>query len=54
MPRKKRIPRFESEEQEREFWVTHDYSDYLDWSKARRINFSNLKPAPNLRDEVDR
>ncbi len=33
------------EEEEQEFWATHDSSDYLDWSKARRITFSNLKPS---------
>jgi hypothetical protein len=59
MMRKKQIPRFESEEQEQGFWATHDSSDYLDWSKARRITFSNLKPSTlkpnhNLLDEVDR
>jgi predicted DNA binding CopG/RHH family protein len=43
MLRKKQIPRFDMEEQE--FWATHDSSDYLDWSKARRITFSNLKPS---------
>jgi predicted DNA binding CopG/RHH family protein len=45
VPNKKQIPKFESEEQEQEFWATHDSSDYLDWSKARRITFSNLKPS---------
>jgi hypothetical protein len=58
MTRKKQILRFESEEQEQEFWATHDSSDYLDWSKARHITFSNLKPSilkpgHNLPDEVD-
>jgi predicted DNA binding CopG/RHH family protein len=43
VPRKKQIPRFDTEEQE--FWATYDSSDYLDWSKARRITFSNLKPS---------
>jgi predicted DNA binding CopG/RHH family protein len=45
MLRKKQIPRFDMEEEEQEFWATHDSSDYLDWSKARRITFSNLKPS---------
>jgi predicted DNA binding CopG/RHH family protein len=45
VPRKKQIPRFESEDQEQAFWANHDSSDYLDWSKARRITFSNLKPS---------
>jgi predicted DNA binding CopG/RHH family protein len=41
---KKRIPNFRSEEQERAFWATHDSADYVDWSKAARGSFPNLKP----------
>ncbi len=45
MPRKlKPIPNFRSEEEERKFWQTHDSTDYLDWSKAKRVRFPNLKP----------
>ena len=50
------IPRFESESEEREFWETHDSTDYLDWSKAERVRFPNLKPsskAISLRMPVD-
>ena len=39
------IPRFENEAQEREFWETHDSTDYVDWSKAERVRFPNLKPS---------
>ncbi|MBU1031653.1 BrnA antitoxin family protein [Patescibacteria group bacterium] len=39
----KKIPEFKSERQEREFWQTHDSTEYVDWSKARRANFPNLK-----------
>lgn len=39
----KPIPQFESEAKEREFWETHDSSDYVDWSKARRARLPNLK-----------
>jgi predicted DNA binding CopG/RHH family protein len=41
----KPIPRFESEAEEREFWETHDSTDYVDWSQARRPRFTNLKPS---------
>ena len=27
----KEIPRFETEEEEREFWAEADSADYLDW-----------------------
>jgi predicted DNA binding CopG/RHH family protein len=39
----KPIPRFRSEAEERRFWETHDSADYVDWSKAQRIRFPNLK-----------
>ena len=41
---KKRIPQFTSEDEEREFWATHDSAEYFDWSKAL-VNpvFPNLK-----------
>jgi predicted DNA binding CopG/RHH family protein len=39
----KPIPEFKSEAAERAFWKAHDRSDYVDWSKARRVSFPNLK-----------
>lgn len=39
-----KIPNFESEDEEREFWATHDSTDYVDWSKAERRDFPNLPP----------
>ncbi len=39
----KPIPHFRTEAEEREFWETHDSSDYVDLSKARRVSFPNLK-----------
>ena len=45
MPKKlKPIPRFRTEAEERKFWETHDSTDYVDWSKAQRVRFPNLKP----------
>ena len=38
------IPRFKTEKEERKFWSTHDSTDYVDWSKARKAVFPNLKP----------
>jgi predicted DNA binding CopG/RHH family protein len=43
--RKKPIPKFESEDQERAFWAQHDSTDYLDWSNAERAKFPKLKPS---------
>jgi predicted DNA binding CopG/RHH family protein len=45
MKPKKRLPKFKSEVAERRFWATHDSTEYLDWSKARRVLFPNLKPS---------
>jgi predicted DNA binding CopG/RHH family protein len=42
---KKRIPAFQSEEAEREFWSRHDSTEYVDWSKAKRAVFPNLRPS---------
>ena len=39
----KEIPKFANEDEEREFWMTLDTTDYIDWSKARRATFPNLK-----------
>ena len=39
------IPRFKNETQEREFWLSHDSTDYVDWGEAERVRFPNLKPS---------
>jgi predicted DNA binding CopG/RHH family protein len=39
----KPIPHFRSEAEERKFWETHDTTLYVDWSKAQRARFPNLK-----------
>jgi len=41
----KPIPKFQSEDEEREFWATHDSTEYLDWEQAERVIFPNLKPS---------
>jgi hypothetical protein len=45
MKKLKPIPTFKTEADERKFWETHDTADYLDWSKAQRVRFPNLKPS---------
>ena len=50
------VPVFKTEAEERDFWESHDSSDHVDWSKAERIRFPNLKPstkAISLRLPVD-
>ncbi len=41
----KAIPKFQSEDEEREFWATHDSAEYLDWNKAEHVIFPKLKPS---------
>jgi len=45
MKKLKRAPTFRSEEEEFEFWSTHDSTEYVDWSMATRATFPNLKPS---------
>ena len=42
--RAKRIPKMSSEAAERRFWESHDSTTYVDWSRAQRAVFPNLKP----------
>ena len=41
----KPIPKFQSEDEEREFWARHDTTEYIDWGQAERIVLPKLKPA---------
>lgn len=43
MKPKKLIPSFKNEADERRFWNTHDSTEYIDWRKAERTVFPNLK-----------
>ena len=45
MKKFKHIPHFNTEDEERKFWNTHDSTEYVDWSKAQRVVFPNLKPS---------
>jgi predicted DNA binding CopG/RHH family protein len=40
-----RIPKFASEADERKFWETHDTEGLVDWRRAQRVRFPNLKPS---------
>lgn len=41
----KLIPKFKNEDEEREFWATHDLTDYLDHFKPVELDLSGLKPS---------
>jgi predicted DNA binding CopG/RHH family protein len=42
---KKKIPKFENEDEERDFWASNDSTEYLVWEEAKRLRFPNLKPS---------
>jgi uncharacterized protein len=48
MSNKTKIPAFKNEEEEREFWANTDATEYVDWKKAEKIKFKNLKPSTKM------
>lgn len=45
MPKKlKEIPALTDESAEREFWGTHDSTDFIDWQAAEAVVLPKLKP----------
>jgi predicted DNA binding CopG/RHH family protein len=38
------MPRFRTEAEERAWHESHDSVGYVDWSKAQRVTFPNLRP----------
>ena len=45
MSKLKLRPTFKSEAQEAAFWASHDSTEYIDYSKSRRMIFPKLKPS---------
>ena len=43
--KRKAIPVFRSEAEERTFLERHDSTDYIDWNTAEPVRFVNLKPS---------
>ena len=42
---KKEIPAFKSEAEERDFWLSADSTEYVDWVAATPMRFPNLRPS---------
>ena len=38
----KTLPKFRNEREEARFWATHDSTDYVDYSKARRVGHNGF------------
>lgn len=43
--KKNKIPKFQSEDKEREFWSKADSTNYIDWNEAETVTLSKLKPS---------
>ncbi|MBM3209616.1 hypothetical protein FJZ40_05020 [Candidatus Shapirobacteria bacterium] len=43
--RREPIPKFKNEDEEQEFWATHDLTDYLDYFQPVELDLSELKPS---------
>ncbi len=43
--KKKSIPKFKDETQEREFWHSHDSTEYINWNNAENVILPKLKPS---------
>jgi predicted DNA binding CopG/RHH family protein len=41
----KKIPKFNTEDEERDFWSRSDSTEYIDWKKSKSQTFSKLKPS---------
>lgn len=44
MKKQLKVPKFKSEDQEREFWAKVNLADYFDLGDAQEVRFPNLKP----------
>ena len=45
MKKKKKIPKFKTEAEERRFWQKNDSSEYIDWTHAEEFILPRLKPS---------
>ena len=43
--KKKNIPKFKDETQERKFWYSHDSTEYINWNNAEKVILPKLKPS---------
>jgi predicted DNA binding CopG/RHH family protein len=43
--KRKPIPKFSSEAEERAFWESRDSTEFVDWSRAKSVRLPKLKPS---------
>jgi predicted DNA binding CopG/RHH family protein len=44
----RKIPKFKTEDQEREFWAAADSTEYVNWRQARPVKLANLRPTTRV------
>jgi len=42
--RMRKVPKSRNEDQERDFWASHDSTEFVDWRRAERAKLPNLRP----------
>jgi predicted DNA binding CopG/RHH family protein len=42
--KKKAVPEFTTEDEERDFWANHDSTEFVAWESGERRKFPSLKP----------
>jgi predicted DNA binding CopG/RHH family protein len=42
--RVRKVPKFRNEDEERDFWASHDSTEFVDWRRAKRVKLPNLRP----------
>ncbi len=47
-PRVRKVPRFRKEDEERDFWASHDSAEFVDWRQAERVKLPNLRPTTRI------
>ncbi len=45
MKKLRKLPKFRDEKKELAFWAAHDSTDYVDYSRTKRVLLPNLKPS---------
>jgi predicted DNA binding CopG/RHH family protein len=44
----RKIPKFETEDQERQFWAKAEATEYVNWRQAQRVRLPNLRPTSRV------
>jgi len=42
---KRALPKFKTEDAERDFWTEHDSTEFVDWRRGKRVTLPKLRPS---------